>query len=511
MVVQLRLRKDIWEKFPVNLDALEKSANGMEQYGIEWHNMKLRTLAAARGIPAEELKKELEVELLEALKAAKGWRVIDVPGKRFFTGIRMQPVGQPQTRRNNAKATTAAKAVNATRKAAKQATKAAKAAKTTKATKQTAKATKGMKVLGGEALLKKATGLLNKITDDSAPKIIHQFLELDPETPTDFRNLMNLVFETLMDQLNQIQHPNYILLLHSMDARHAKHPYPALPSGALLDLLMTRYDKEPIYVALQIGAENSSPSAANRAEQQAVKEKIAYRAMLLFLGFMSREGLASRFVVRRVLKDLAQKARDEDADYRARDAAVQGLLFVLIRAGTDLAEPYMSLIGEYATSYPRGSVRALCEKFLVAAKHNFQVEEGAHQWHLGAPGLKRVSEASRAYIQIQQGLLMPSNAKGKGKPNAANKTRKVEKLGAEPDALWKRFPTAVKQENGMYIVQIHNKKLGERFELEKAKYANKDALRADLIAKMRAMVAASDHWAFGPDVGSAEFTILRKA
>ncbi len=493
-MVVLRLRKDIWENFPVNMDAVEKSANGMEQYGIEWHNMKLRNLANQRGKTVDAMKAEILPELMSALKAARGWRVIDAPGARFFTGIRMQ-VGTLRNRKN------ASIRKNFTQKAAKAKAAANKAA--IKAAAKTKKATK----LPAEKLLKKATGLLNKITDDSAPKIIQQFLELDPETPADFRKLMNLVFETLMDQLNQIQHPNYILLLHSMDARNSKHPYPALPSATLVELIEQRYEREPVFVRLQIGAENASPASANRAEQEAVKEKIAYRSMLLFLGFMVREGLAPKSLVKTVLADLAKKAEDEDADYREQDAAVQGLLFILVRAGQTFADPYMSLIRRLAKDYPRAMIRSLCEKFLDAAGRNFKVAEGAHQWHLGAPGPKRISEASRAYIGAV-GTVAPMathNAKG------TRKAAKVEKLGAEPDALWKRFPTAVRQDPpGTYAVQIHNKKLGERYELEKARYPSKEALRADLIAKMRAMVAASDHWTFGPDVGNAEFTVIRK-
>lgn len=80
-VPDLRLRKNIWENFPVNVNAV-RSPDCTERYALTWNSANLRTWRTERANSYEEaMEYELycEIRLLHALQQHSRWYVVEPP------------------------------------------------------------------------------------------------------------------------------------------------------------------------------------------------------------------------------------------------------------------------------------------------------------------------------------------------------------------------------------------------------------------------------------------------
>lgn len=75
-VKTLKLRKDIWSKFPVIVVPLGRGTDGAERHGIVWHRKKLTSLRAT--LPSEAWQSYESIQqanLIESLRVGKRWTV----------------------------------------------------------------------------------------------------------------------------------------------------------------------------------------------------------------------------------------------------------------------------------------------------------------------------------------------------------------------------------------------------------------------------------------------------
>ena len=497
-IPQLKLRKDVWTYFPVNMDAMGRGANGADRYGIEWHNMKVRSAAASEGISAEFYKQRTLPVLIKALRDSTAWTVeAPPPGGRFIAVIAMRfggPVAAPPrnaTRRLSPKR-------NASPPKNRKASKSPKASPTRKASKSpkaspTRKASPAR--LSGNALIKKARGILNILADSTVDRLSTEFANtIVPKTDADFAALMELILDTMLD--TQAYHPLIIKLLQTLDAKHSSRPYPQKPSAALAALLLERVRSEPRFVLLDIQAEEGDIEMTNAVEEDIMRQKRYHRSAMLFLGFMYREGLLSAAQLTPVLQTLLAAAKTSDADYRLQDAAVQGLVFALMRAGQRLemeapAEmaTYKTEIAGLAETIRRGAIRSLCLDFAEAAAEGYKIKEGT-PWAVGAP---RTDIRGAVKAPLLAAPVAPA----------------AEGLGADIGELWRRFPLDVKEQGGVWVIRFHMKKLGERYAKEAGRYRSQDELAAALQRHILSLIDNSKHWRRGPVVPGALVTVVK--
>lgn len=457
----LKLRKDIWERFPVNLKALDRGADGRDRYGIEWHNMKVRTLARERGVSEKDLKAAVEPRLLRALGAASDWTV-EAPG--FTDYIAIIAMGKPK-----ADAKPKAKP-NATRKAAKKAANQTRKSKTPTPPKKAAKAaSKTRKNLGGEEYVRKVRAIINKVGDANQEKMIAEILAMKPKTAANYSHMIEgAIMERVLD--TQAYHPFLIRLLHKMSEQNKEVTH------ILEAQLKKRFAEEPRYALLEVTAEESNAGITNSLDTRLVNEKRFYRGATLFLGYMYLEGLlGSAVLLKDVLAHLESLAADEDGDYRVQDAAVHGILYILIRAGPRLQQAesalfahYHALIEEWSKTYKRNAIRLLCADFVEAVAKGY-VLNAQQPWAVGAPAAAAAAPA---------------------KPQPQRK----EGLGADVGELWRRFPVEVKQVGETWVVRFHGKKLAERFAKESGKYKTQKDLETFLHKRIVELVENSTHW-----------------
>ena len=249
----LRLRKDIWTHFPVNVDPMGKGENGAERHCVEWHNGKVRQLAKEAGKSDTAMKATLLPHLLHALSKSNAWTVeAPPPGSKCAAIIAMRflpkntrknvrNVGNTgmewRTRRVSPKLS-ANKPKSANKTNANQTSK----AKGTKAANATRKV-KNHSDLAGEALLRKARAILNKLTDSTVDALSKEFATLTPKSISESEELLKVVVDIAMDQ--QAYHPLLIHLLHVLDAQHSVRPYHEKPSAFVGERILARAMEEP--------------------------------------------------------------------------------------------------------------------------------------------------------------------------------------------------------------------------------------------------------------------------
>jgi hypothetical protein len=198
-----------------------------------------------------------------------------------------------------------------------------------------------------------------------------------------------------------------------------------------------------------------------------------------------------------VLSKLAAAAKDAEGDYRLQDAAIQGLLFVLIRAGRRMEAEGGAAAGQLeglktdirglSESVRRGAIKSLCLDFLEAAAEGYTIKEGK-PWAVGAP-----KDAIQA--------LKPAAPAAPVAPAA-------EGLGSDIAELWRRFPLDVKQQGNMWVIRFHMKKLGERFAREAGRYRTQADLESALSKHVLSLIDNSRYWKRGPVVPGALVTVV---
>ena len=473
----LKLRKDIWAYFPVNVDALGKGANGAERHCVEWHNVKVRQMAKDQGKTEAAMKADLLPQLLHALSKSRAWSVeAPEPGSKCVAVLAMRfATRRNRNNSNNRSKTRSIKSAN-TRNAVNAVN--ARNSKTKKA--------KNHSSLSGEALLKKARGILNLMSAATVDRLSQEFASLTPKTISESEELLKVVSEIALDQ--QAYHPLIIHLLHVLDAKHAERPYHEKPSVVVGDRMVSRAMEEPIFAKMEVSAEEENITNRNLDDKVALQKRF-FRSVMLFTGFLYRDGFLSWASYSPLLRHFASMALEldpSDLDYRIYDGFAQGLMYTLIRAGARMTEgeaatfqTMLDGIRRLSKEAKRGYVRADALEFLESAENGFKIKPGM-TWTVGAPlsDIKRLSKV------------------------------KKEGLGADVSELWRRFPLDVKQEGPVYVVRFHNKKLRERF--EKGGYKSVGDLEAALGKHILALIDDSAHWKRGPSVPGAFVTVVKK-
>jgi hypothetical protein len=492
MVPDLRLRKDIWAHFPVNVDSLGRGTNGVDRHCIEWHNLKIRQIAQAEGKTPDQVKKELLPRLIGALSASRAWTVeAPEPGSKCIAVIAMRflpantrkntvgnRVGNNGTRKANTKANI--KPLEWRRSTNKNKTR--KSAN--KNTKNTKKAPKNLSDLTGDALQKKAMAILNKMSDATFDRLAAEFASLQPKTESDKDRLVQVLVEIAMDQ--QAYHPLLIRLLHVLEAKDK-----SLVS-AVVAKVVSRCEEEPVFAKMEVEAEEASPN--KNIEEKVLLQKRFFRATTLFTGFLYRDGFLAWSAFSKILQQFASVVFETDPaeiDYRIYDATAQGLLYLLIRGGARMKveEPatfarMVKDVERLAKEAKRGLVRSDATEFLEAVQHNFLIKPNM-TWTVGAPT-----------VDIK-------------KKTPVKEVKEVG-LGADVSELWRRFPLDVKQVGSDYHVRFHNKKLQERYQKESGKYRSVEDLKDALSRQIMRLVEHSEHWKQGPAIPGVFVTLQKR-
>lgn len=90
-VKTLKLRKDIWSKFPVIVVPLGRGTDGAERHGIVWHRKKLIFLRAALPLEAwQSYESVQQLNLIESLRLGKRWTVETSMHPEHICVIRMK-------------------------------------------------------------------------------------------------------------------------------------------------------------------------------------------------------------------------------------------------------------------------------------------------------------------------------------------------------------------------------------------------------------------------------------
>lgn len=495
----LRLRKDIWAHFPVNVDSMGRGANGADRHCIEWHNQKVRQIAQAEGKTPDQVKKELLPRLVGALSASRAWVVeAPEPGSKCVAVIAMR-FAPANTRKANHVGNNAAH--NATRKnkannkpnlewrrnktnKANRENKPAKASN--KRNNATKKAPKNLSDLTGDALQKKAMAILNKMSDTTFDRLAAEFASLQPKTASDFDRLVQVIVEISMDQ--QAYHPLLIRLLHVLEATNR----PMVE--AIVQKLVVRCMEEPVFAKMEVATEEGNASPNKNIDEKVRLQKRFFRATTLMTGFLYRDGLLTWSEFSKVLQQFASIVFETDPaefDYRVYDANAQALLYLLIRGGARMqAEEaatftqMMTNVEKLSKEAKRGLVRNDALEFLDAVKNNFRIKPNM-TWTIGAPT-----------SDIKKKTPVPEKPKEAG-------------LGEDISELWRRFPLDVKQEGSTYIVRFHNKKLQERYQKD-GKFKSAEDLKAALGRQIERLVDNSDHWKRGPAMPGVFITVQKK-
>jgi hypothetical protein len=496
MVPDLRLRKDIWAHFPVNVDSLGRGTNGVDRHCIEWHNLKIRQIAQAEGKTPDQVKRELLPRLIGALSASRAWTVeAPEPGSKCIAVIAMRflpantrknrvgnRVENNGTRKANTKANT--KPLEWRRSPTKSKTH--KSANTKNIKNITKKAPKNLSDLTGDALQKKAMALLNKMSDATFDRLAAEFASLQPKTESDKDRLVQVLVEIAMDQ--QAYHPLLIRLLHVLEA---KDTLISAVVAAVVAKVVLRCEEEPVFAKIEVAAEEASPN--KNIEEKVLLQKRFFRATTLFTGFLYRDGFLAWSPFSKVLQQFASVVFETDPaeiDYRIYDATAQGLLYLLIRGGArmQVEEPatftrMVKEIERLAKEAKRGLVRSDATEFLEAVEHNFRIKPNM-TWTIGAPTTDIKKKT-------------PVKAKEVG-------------LGADVSELWRRFPLDVKQVGDEYHVRFHNKKLQERHQKESGKYRSAEDLKEALSRQIMRLVEHSEHWKQGPTIPGVFLTLQKR-
>ncbi len=497
----LRLRKDIWAHFPVNVDSMGRGANGSDRHCVEWHNLKVRQIAQAEGKSPDQVKKELLPRLIGALSASRAWTVeAPEPGSKCVAVIAMR-FAPANTRKANHVGNNATR--NATRKANKtnkpkpnlewrrSPNKANKTNKnkphkaSNKKNNATKKAPKNLSDLTGEALGKKAMAILNKLSDATFDRLAAEFASLQPKTASDRDLLVQVLVDIAMDQ--QAYHPLLIRLLHVLDAKDKSLV------EAVVAKIVARCMEEPVFAKMEVAAEEGNGSPNKNIDAKVLLQKRFFRATTLMTGFLYRDGLLAWSEFSKVLQQFASVVFETDPaelDYRVYDASAQALLYLLIRGGarmqvdesTAFAQMLVN-VEKLSKEAKRGLVRNDALEFLDAVKNNFLIKPNM-TWTVGAPttDIKKKTPA---------------------KPKEAG-------LGEDISELWRRFPLDVKQEGSMYIVRFHNKKLQERYQKDSSKFKTAEDLKTFLGRQIERLVDNSEHWKRGPAMPGVFLTVQRR-
>lgn len=493
----LQRREDIWNNFPVIANPMGRGANGADRHCVEWHNTKVRTMARDQGKTEAQMKAEVLAQMLRALAASSAWTVeAPAPGSKCVAVIAMKFKPRNRNTRKNGKG--AVKNVGTRRWNRSASPKPAAAAKgNRKATPNktnkpnTTRKAKNHSDLSGEAMLRKAKAILNIMSKDTVERLSIEFATLTPKTVGEFEDLIKVITEIAMDQ--QAYHPLIIHLLHVLDARHARSPYPEKPSISVTERVLARAFDEPIFAKMEVAAEAENASPNKNIEEKVNLQRRFFRSVMLLTGFLYREDLMPWTSYKRLLIHLASMALETDPaelDYRVFDGYAQGLILTLIRGGARMQGEAAALFASLAAGLrrlsveaKRGAIRSQAAEFLKSAEEGFKIYEGL-PWSVGAP---------LTDLKVRQAVL-PAAPAG---------------LGADIAELWRRFPLDVKQEGPVYVVRFHGKKLRERFEKD-GKYQTVADLEATLARHILQLVDASAHWKRGPVYPGTLVTVVKK-
>jgi hypothetical protein len=520
-VPRLVMRKNIWETFPeVSVKPLGRGANGADRHGVEWHNQRLRAYSQTHRVTEAEAKRQIIPRVERALRASSSWTVEPaLPGSDYIF-ILATAFKKPETRKannlrngnqtrkannrpmvrrwnrepntRNARANQARN--NATKRKSSPSPPSPVAAAPAAA--PAPPANNGTRVnveLSGDELIRKVRSIVNKFSDRTLEKLSNDLAAIVPKTEADFSAMIRTILDLTVSNTafkSQGFHPYTIYAIHKMNAKHQTRPYPVLPSDAIVAEFMGRMG-DKLYVDPEV-----SDSMGNNIINANKKD---YYSRLLFLGYLYREGFLPWAALQSVLSHLQTAAMDLDAEMH--DVRVRGFLSVLIRAGkrmvaeggepTKALHAYLDTIRTLKETTTMSGVRIACTEFLESMENNFTIGAGVREWVLGAP---------MHNIQV----------KPKAKTPEAVAKPKQEKLGSDISELWRRFPLDVKQEQGLYVVRFHNKKLAERFQRESARFKTQYDLQTAMGSHILSILDHSDHWKRGPVIAGTLVTIVPK-
>lgn len=523
----LKKRSDIWSYFPVNSKPLGRGNNKADRHGIEWHMANLRRMSELTKQPIQTIQKALMGPLLKALGSSPYWNLLDSNNvsyvakiaMRFDANTRKAPNGANRVNRVNKVNTTnntrkvvhyrrwnvtpaqepkplPTKLQNNTRrkpvKTQAEINENAFFARLTEKTNEQKAANNATRKALMQKYIKKEPEhvrqirqIANKLSADNQGKLIQELKAVIPTDPVAFQESMDTLVVLALD--TQAYHPLFLEALFQLNTGN----FPELPSDAVVHHYRVRFEK-----AFQDEA---------FLKPKTLKEKLNYRCFLLFAGYLYREGFMPFSEFKSVLDRLVALSHHEDKEIQSE--AILGLEFALIRGGkrmivqggedSAIFSELVDYLTQLSTTFPEARIRFQIMDFLDSVKADFTIRS-ADPWAVGAPSSNIRPLAPKVVVAP---AVMP----------AAPAVPKNPGLGPDIAELWKRFPLDVVQEQkGQWSVRFHRKKLAERFEREKAKFPNQDAMVQTLTRHILNLIDTSAHWTRGPITPGTLVTVVHK-
>jgi hypothetical protein len=451
---------DIWEAFPVKGSRLKPKSDGEDRYGIQWDRTKLTTLSSETGKSIETLKAEIEPRLRHAIDVSPKWEVEPAAAGAGSAYIMTVFLSEYLPNLNVG-----------TRHAPRRI---------------------GVNVTD---IIAQARGLIQKTTEKTVDAIIPRFVELVPKNKDESKELMKLVYELAVNQ--QIFHPVTMKLIRAMDAKQKEtKQYHKKPSKVIAKMAYEMAEEGAAYVEIQKKYNEENNVNVNSAEIHINKSKMAFRSNLLFFGYLYHQDMLSFEKLEAILKQYKSGLKAED--YREQDAAIEAMLYILVRAGksmsmteegSELLKSMIKSLKKTTEKISRMRIKIMVDKFMEAVEHDYRIDADV-SWAIGAP-----EEGVRIKV-----------AKTRRSP-------KPEGLGEDIGELWRRFPLAVKQQGDRYDVSFHRDKLAKRFtekNRSNGEHKNVKNLEATLERHILALIDNSRYWKRGPEVRGTFVTVVPK-
>jgi hypothetical protein len=506
-------------------------------YEVKWHGMNLGKIAAENGDlfkSQNDAKAFFEPVLADMVRGMKHWKAGPKVGGLLMTLARKgtSPVAKVAAAKpkKGAEPEITAEEEEAMKRGAERAAE--------RLMKEEARYGAN-EVVGGKEMEKLILAALNVISHDNFDKMVARITRLVPESDADFRIMIAYIFNHALNA--KLNTDIYMQVVIAMENKHTVRPYPASPVTAFTDLVVRRYEMEPISARLEDGSlsENAVTAAGGSADEIVMKRQ--FQITMFMVGLLYRLQMISyakfKGIVEGHLKKIAATTGEDEFmenDLRYRQRYVEALCYVMMRAAKRLVQDgavdflgkVNGLIAKYAegvTGYETNSyTRGICTKYLDAGKMGYKFKSENIVWGYGAPKENLIRSATRKSASPKRNQTRKSKSPKRESPKRnqtrvspkknspkRNQTRKSPKINvAEYNSpkvhdIIKRFPVTYDLKDGgkegVIVKAFNQKQATERYERAPKKvYASVEDFKAKQLKMLEAIFAESKHWKKGP-------------
>jgi hypothetical protein len=401
-------------------------------------------------------------------------------------------------------------------------------------------------VVGGKEMEKLLLAALNTISHDNFEKTVARITRLVPESDADFRDMIAYIFNHALNA--KLNTDVYMQVVIAMEEKHKSRAYPASPVSAFIDLVVRRYEMEPVSVRLEDGSLSENAAVAAGASVDEIAMKRQFQITMFMVGLLYRlqmipYGKFKAVVEEHLKKIAATTAEDEfmENDVRYRQRYVEALCYVMMRAAKRLmqdgAVDFLGKVNGLIAKYADGGAgyetnaytRGICAKYLDAVKMDYKFKSENIVWGYGAPKENLIRSATRKSASPKRNQTRKSASPKRASPKRnqtrksvspkrsptkknspkKNQTRKSPKINvAEYNSpkvhdIIKRFPVTYDLKDGgkdgVIVKAFNQKQATERYEKAPKKlYASVEDFKAKQIKMLETIFAESKYWKKGP-------------